>query len=1309
MSPSLMAARTRLGFVLSQAGACRNVCFSALFLLALPSAVQAQFSYTVNNGAITITGYTGSGGSAAIPDTINDLPVTRIGDYAFGSSSLTDLTIPGSVTNIGNYAFISSSLTRITIPGSVTGIGDYAFNGCLRLTSLTIPDSVTGIGAWAFYDCTGLTNLTVGAGVTRMGIYAFSSCTGLKGVTLSDGLTCIGDHAFESCGRLTDVAIPGSVPGIGVWAFYNCISLTNVMIGAGVTNIGASAFEACSSLTGATIPDSVTDVGASAFYNCAKLSGVRLGDNVARIGDYAFAVCLSLAGVTIPNHAVSIGAWAFYDCSSLTCVMLGTNVTSIGNYAFASCIGLTRVTIPGSVASIGEYAFNTCTSLTNLTLCSGVSNIRNYAFSSCLALKDVAIPDSVTGIGEGAFESCLSLTGATISNGVTGLGAWAFYGCASLASVTIGTNVTSIGKNAFAACYNLTEVTIPGRVTSVGAAAFANCSKLTVLLFLGNAPSLGSSALQGDVSLTVYHLLGAQYWPMVPRTWGGRPTALWFFSNQPPVITRRAPSGDPAPIVEGAAVAFSVTASDSTDPNTARRAMSNITWYVDGVLQKDDRTGAPSAIASPFTLKTDTNTVQGAAFRIITVKAVALDRQGGAAETAWVVRVNNLQAAQSITFPALPEKALDDPDFAAGATVTSGLQIQYTSSNESVAQVVGGVIHVVGTGTAVLTASQPGNIDVKAAAPVKQTLTVKARLTATVPGGGGTVAGVGLYAPGARVALTAKPSVNNTFLRWEDGSQSASRSLVMPNANTAVSAWFGITTNVPKPEIADPGPQRATVGVAFTLALDIASDSLPAVSVTGLPAGLGYNAATKTIAGVPTASVTATTITVTAKNVNKSHAVQAFMMAVDPLPAWAQGSFSGVAGIGALGSGSASMSVTALGAASGRLTLRGTNFIFNSRAYASHSCDSVFTLVTTATVGKVSWPLTLTVGLSTVMDPAGVVPPTLSEADGALPVDGQMTLYRNIWKDQGMAAVLTNTFTGYFTATLPGGSEYGSGYLTFTVDKLGGVKTTGKLADGTAVSLSGALILDEAGRAFTVLYTAPATYMGGGLFGVAEFFKPDAGAKVVVRLLDGAPFVWESLNPAATQAYGVGFSRELGLAGGWYDTLGNLSAYYANRTLSIGTEGASVPELLVGTNRYASVWWDPDGIVLAVATNRSGFMTGIAAPKAGAPVKSGGGNAYDYASATNAAGLAIALTRATGVFTGSFKTWFDYGTTHTYKTVTYEGALTPVCGNPDDGVAGRGFFLWPDTADYLNAQRRPVPYGFNWSYDLKIRQSEPVP
>lgn len=62
------------------------------------------------------------------------------------------------------------------------------------------------------------------------------------------------------------------------------------------------------------------------------------------------------------------------------------------------------------------------------------------------------------------------------------------------------------------------------------------------------------------------------------------------------------------------------------------------------------------------------------------------------------------------------------------------------------------------------------------------------------------------------------------------------------------------------------------------------------------------------------------------------------------------------------------------------------------------------------------------------------------------------------------------------------------------MDRLGGVKAADKLADGTAVSQSGSLVLDDLGRVYTVLYTSPVAYKGGSLFGLAEFARVEEEA-----------------------------------------------------------------------------------------------------------------------------------------------------------------------------------------------------------------------
>jgi hypothetical protein len=71
-----------------------------VLLLTLPAVVQAQFIYTAAGGRITITGYTGLGGGVIIPDTINSLPVTSVGIYAFEyCTNVTSVTIGTNVTS----------------------------------------------------------------------------------------------------------------------------------------------------------------------------------------------------------------------------------------------------------------------------------------------------------------------------------------------------------------------------------------------------------------------------------------------------------------------------------------------------------------------------------------------------------------------------------------------------------------------------------------------------------------------------------------------------------------------------------------------------------------------------------------------------------------------------------------------------------------------------------------------------------------------------------------------------------------------------------------------------------------------------------------------------------------------------------------------------------------------------------------------------------------------------------------------------------------------------------------------------------
>jgi hypothetical protein len=230
----------------------RTTWLPLMLLLLLPVVVQAQdFTYTTNNGVITITAYTGTNAVLTIPNTINGLPVTTIAFEAFSSNStLSSVVIPNSVLKIGDYAFlICSNLLDVTIGYGVTNIGNGAFSGCNSLAVCTIPNSVINIGTYAFLNCTSLTKVTIGNNVTNIGSSAFSGCSSLTDVTIGTRVASIEFLAFVGCNNLTSLTIPDSVTSIGTFAFSSCDSLTGVYFQGNAPSAGLLVFNVANNAT----------------------------------------------------------------------------------------------------------------------------------------------------------------------------------------------------------------------------------------------------------------------------------------------------------------------------------------------------------------------------------------------------------------------------------------------------------------------------------------------------------------------------------------------------------------------------------------------------------------------------------------------------------------------------------------------------------------------------------------------------------------------------------------------------------------------------------------------------------------------------------------------------------------------------------------------------------------------------------------------------------------------------------------------------------------------------------------------------
>jgi hypothetical protein len=111
----------------------------------------------------------------------------------------------------------------------------------------------------------------------------------------------------------------------------------------------------------------------------------------------------------------------------------------------------------------------------------------------------------------------------------------------------------------------------------------------------------------------------------------------------------------------------------------------------------------------------------------VTITATQAGNGTYAAATAVAQTLVVSLSAQTISFPALTSMTIGAADVALGASASSGLAVTYTSSNPAVATVVAGTLHLVGPGTATITASQPGNALYAAATAVGQTLTVAKR------------------------------------------------------------------------------------------------------------------------------------------------------------------------------------------------------------------------------------------------------------------------------------------------------------------------------------------------------------------------------------------------------------------------------------------------------------------------------------------------------------------------------------------------------------------------------------------------------
>lgn len=129
-----------------------------------------------------------------------------------------------------------------------------------------------------------------------------------------------------------------------------------------------------------------------------------------------------------------------------------------------------------------------------------------------------------------------------------------------------------------------------------------------------------------------------------------------------------------------------------------------------------------SSDASVATIAGSEVTIVGAGTTTITAAQPGDDDFHAATDVEQILTVD--KASQTITFGSIPEKMFGDALFSLSATATSGLAISYASSDASVATIEGSDVTIVGAGSTIITASQPGDNNYLEALNLEQTLTV---------------------------------------------------------------------------------------------------------------------------------------------------------------------------------------------------------------------------------------------------------------------------------------------------------------------------------------------------------------------------------------------------------------------------------------------------------------------------------------------------------------------------------------------------------------------------------------------------------
>lgn len=354
-----------------------------------------------------------------VPSGVSEIPAKLF----YNDYKLATVTVGTAPCAVGDYAFYSTAIKEITLPESVKSVGRAAFTGCKNLTLITVKsadtqfvfESIISSENSAGYDANGAryNSLTIKCDpISKAHEYAVKALVDFECIKLN----------YESTGYVTDIKYGSNTAR---WYYYPD---ENMLLISGNSVVGGKFYD--------------EDYNPIKFDN---IDTIRFYDDVTSIGRGWDAV--NPKHVYFSDRLNSITYAAFEGCKNLVALNIPDSVTLLGEYAFEGCTGLKSVTVGKGVQNIPQFCFKNCIALQDLNLLGTVS-ISSAAFVNCSKLVTLNLPDTLKTINSNAFINCYSIVKITFGKNLRLIDEYAFANLPFCDEINFNSNV-NIKSNAF--------------------------------------------------------------------------------------------------------------------------------------------------------------------------------------------------------------------------------------------------------------------------------------------------------------------------------------------------------------------------------------------------------------------------------------------------------------------------------------------------------------------------------------------------------------------------------------------------------------------------------------------------------------------------------------------------------------------------------------------------------------------------------------------------------------------------------------------------------------------------------------------